>query len=858
MIHLGVVQRKRSHFKEKISSILMAMKNKFFGATHITLSKSEHLVDFYCTSNKAQNMSSLALENNGEKPKDLRFAEIRKQWQTFLLGGELDLTNTNMRKYIDSIDIVANTYWQTLHTNSGRTLLWNDLVLSPFPLNDVSQAAKERSGNVAQTYYRLEALAKAYFTQGTSLYRNEAVKLEVIKALDFMYENYYNENIAKTDFYGNWWHWEIGAANSSLTTALLLFDSLSKEQVVNYVNAVSRYTAVADEPSGYLGSPMMTGANLIDKATAVALCGVLCENVFKLEHMKSAIKPVFNYVTVGDGFYQDGSFIQHQALAFIGGYGKDLYTKLGTLFVAFYKSDWDLIYDDHAEQMIFDMIFKAIEPFFYHGRFMDMVSGRDIVRNGASDRNRGVTIATAVLPMRSVIPTSQKRAFDAMMKAILFEIAEIFFEQCTNVTAVKTAIDLLEDSSVSNSINESKNFYFGGMDKYVYSNGSYALGLSMHSNRTYGHELINDEGKQTWNIANGATYIYTSDKNQFGNGYWATIDPTRIPGTTVEHVVHPKGAADRVKNVYNWVGGSILENYASMGMQYKALGTGGAFNGADVKKSWFMVGDEVIAIGSGITSTTGNIVETIIDNQKIQSDCSNQFVVDGVAQDIITSVNKATSFTNPQWMFLEGNMGDGTGYYFIDDIQVNVLKENRVGNWFNQGTTNVAADASYATIYIDHGINPKNAQYAYVVVPMVDKATIANRAKNSDIMLLSNTSDIHAVAKTTVGFIGANFWNLQGGSIAGIDTNAPASVSLVQKNGVVKVAVSDPTQTSESPIKVVINIPIKDVLKASSGITVRRNDGHVVLEVMTNGTLGQSQTVVFSYIEAELPFVESL
>lgn len=98
---------------------------------------------------------------------------------------------------------------------------------------------------------------------------------------------------------------------------------------------------------------------------------------------------MFEYVTSGDGFYKDGSFIQHQALAYMGGYGAQLYEKLSILFSVFAGSEYELTYDDEAEQLIFDMVFDGIEPFIYNGLCMDMISGRDITRNTSNDRLRG-------------------------------------------------------------------------------------------------------------------------------------------------------------------------------------------------------------------------------------------------------------------------------------------------------------------------------------------------------------------------------------------------------------------------------------------------------------------------------------
>ena len=117
----------------------------------------------------------------------------------------------------------------------------------------------------------------------------------------------------------------------------------------------------------------------------------------------------------------------------------------------------------------------------------------------------------------------------------------------------------------------------------------------MHSDRTYGHELINDEGKRTWNISDGMTYLYNGDQDQYGTGYWATVDPKRLAGTTTEYVTRPDGAGDRTRNIYSWVGGSSLGDYGTAGMHYKTLGNSGSTrNGTDAKKSWFLFDDEIV------------------------------------------------------------------------------------------------------------------------------------------------------------------------------------------------------------------------------------------------------------------------
>lgn len=100
----------------------------------------------------------------------------------------------------------------------------------------------------------------------------------------------------------------------------------------------------------------------------------------------------------------------------MGGYGSQLYEKLSILFSVFAGSDYELTYDDEAEQLIFDMVFDGIEPFIYNGLCMDMISGRDITRNTSNDRLRGAKILDAMMLIGDAMPKEQQERFNSMIK----------------------------------------------------------------------------------------------------------------------------------------------------------------------------------------------------------------------------------------------------------------------------------------------------------------------------------------------------------------------------------------------------------------------------------------------------------
>ncbi|NRE38244.1 hypothetical protein DBN75_11770, partial [Enterococcus faecalis] len=70
------------------------------------------------------------------------------------------------------------------------------------------------------------------------------------------------------------------------------------------------------------------------------------------------------------------------------------------------------------------------------------------------------------------------------------------------------------------------------MDRVLQKNNEYAVGISMYSQRVGNYEFGNTENKKGWHTADGMLYLYNQDFAQFDEGYWATIDPYRLPGTT--------------------------------------------------------------------------------------------------------------------------------------------------------------------------------------------------------------------------------------------------------------------------------------------------------------------------------------
>ena len=106
----------------------------------------------------------------------------------------------------------------------------------------------------------------------------------------------------------------------------------------------------------------------------------------------------------------------------------------------------------------------------------------------------------------------------------------------------------------------------------------------MYSNRIANFEYGNTENAHAWHTADGMLYLYNRDFNQFGEGYWTTVDPYRLPGTTVDTAPLADGAKSSSRSPQSWVGGATDGIVASVGMVLDKTNEG---QNLKAMKSWF-------------------------------------------------------------------------------------------------------------------------------------------------------------------------------------------------------------------------------------------------------------------------------
>lgn len=580
------------------------------------------------------------LENMQEISETADFEALREKWKVLLTGGDtLAEAGTLAEDYAAYVNELAGQHWNSMiklgeTQTDERTCLFSDL-----PLTD--KKTKTGSSQITLTFDRLKAIVLAYETQGSEYYQREDVKREIIAALDLMIKNHYSLEYAcegtgtsaNGGSFGNWYDWRIGTPRQLCDLLLMISDELTAEQIDRYTAPIMKNNKKVDT----------TGANRTWIANIFIQTGILRGEGELIEAGKAGVKDVFKYVTSGDGFYEDGSFIQHGNYAYTGGYGKALLCTMAPMMYVLNNTEYEISYENQCEQIFYDMIFEAYEPLIYGGRFMDMAREREISRIANQDSIPGRQAIRSIIMLLDVLPAEQQERGYRMVKEWLSD-EEVLAQVCIDPVGgyneyylpagvIQMAVDIVNSDVVPRgSLIQHKRY--GAMDRIVHLRDKFGFTVSMSSKRIKNTEGTNDEGLRLWHIGDGLTYLYNDDKTYYSDNYWATVDHQRLPGTTVNRVPEraPKEGYGTF-NPYDFAGGTDLGEYGIAGMELQGVGTSKR-NGAHSRKSWFMFDDEIVAVGSDIRSTlSGSPVETIVENRKLNMDKSNVLTVNGELQE---------------------------------------------------------------------------------------------------------------------------------------------------------------------------------------------------------------------------------
>ncbi|MEV8535562.1 polysaccharide lyase 8 family protein [Streptomyces sp. NPDC051211] len=764
---------------------------------------------------------------------------MRATWVALTLGGHHPADAEPFRSRLAELGTVAGDWCGAMAPVPGS--LWPDLDFAD-PEPDLDTESFAYSDRMMRSYQRLRTMAEAWVRPGTGLTGDGGLRAALLTGLDHLHTEVYHAGQVR---FGNWYCWQIGAPQALLDICALIRPELTGTQIGDWCAAVDHFVPESAVAS-YAGTS--TGANRVDLCRVLALRGVLGRNDARIALARDALSPVFPYVSSGDGLYRDGSFIQHTWVPYTGTYGSVLLGGLGMLFGMLKGTPWEV--RDPAAQIVFDAVEGAWAPFLFNGLMMDGVSGRavsrglqaaDVLQVQQDDHTRGHAVLAGILLLGEAASAGERARWRGLVKGWT---ARDYYsrpqdDRTLGVSALAQLTAVTADPAVTALPEPMGHRLFAAMDRATHRRPGWAASLSMASRRIAHYETGNGENLRGWHTGSGMLFWWGGSygNGQYSDAFWPTVDPYRLPGTTVSRTPladaagGPWGAS---RPAADWVGGSSDGEFASAGQHLRGLSST-----LTARKSWFFLADTIVCLGAGIACTDGTKVESVVDNRNLGAAGSHALTVGGTVQP--ATLGWTASFPGPGWAHLAG-FG---GYVLSGGGAFRALREARTGRWqdINTGGSATALTRRYLTLWYDHGTDPTAGGYAYQMLPGATAAQTAARAAAPDwLRFLANSPVVQAVSVPSLGFTGANFWGP--GRAGPVEADGPCSVTVRERpDGTAAVCISDPTRTRSAltvtwhrPVTAVLSRPAT-VVSATPGAALRLEFGSL------NGAAGASQVV---------------
>lgn len=718
-----------------------------------------------------------------------------------------------------------------------------------------------------------------------------AVRRRVIDGLARLHDRWFGNQ--STGYYGNWFHWEIGIPAYATKTLVLLRDELAAYRpglIATYIASMDAYLRNGKDGDVDLDSRFHTGANLADITTNRILQGALLGDESRITKAIADQLTVFSTVDpyrprhgVTDGFYEDGSFIQHASVAYTGSYGKGLLTRSvqtvkildGTRYVP----------DNSLVEVVLGWVTDGFAPLIFEGWMMEIVKGRAVSRTGTGYADV-TAVVEAVVDLSAHTAATDTEALTGYVKYVR-QTSKAGLDPASFVSPVSIAryADLLNSPVPAKDLGPvSSHTAFNAMDRTVHRRPGYAFALARSSARISAYEYMSGENLMPWFQGSGAHYLYLSGADQrqaFGIDYFTAVPPHRLAGVTApvetrrsvpelygtlwyDNPERGFTSSSESQNTYVYFprathvfsGGARLGAYGLAGLvqsddaAYAAHQAGTlpddfvAYRAASATKSWFMFDDEILVLSAGVSGLADRAATTTVDS-RIAAPSSTVTLTGGLRDG---TPWQRTGTTPPAWLrYADEGQRTTVGYVFLSGPPPvvtldTVTRSRRLVRLANADTP---VTKQVFTLSYEHAAGAPPASMAHALVPNASAEQLATYAQGP-LSVLSNTTRLQAAAHAHLGITAANAFTPGKHRAGRLAIDGPASVVLRRgEGGTYSLAVSDPT-TMRHTVSVTLHGRHLRPVSADPGVRVRRVPGGTRVDVTTHHSYGRSFAVALT------------
>ncbi|HGO1809401.1 TPA: polysaccharide lyase 8 family protein [Staphylococcus aureus] len=676
------------------------------------------------------------------------YEKLRNTWLDVNYGyDKYDEKNDAMKKKFEATENEAEKLLKEMKTESGRTYLW-----------DSAKDLDTKSADMTRTYRNIEKIAEAMKHPKTTL-KNDENKKKVKDALEWLHKNAYgkepDKKVAdlKTNFSKsapqkntnlNWWDYEIGTPRALTNTLILLNGDISSDEKKKYTAPIKTFAPKSDEILSSVGkAEPAKGGNLVDISKVKLLESIIEEDKDMVKNSIDSFNKVFTYVQDSatdkerNGFYKDGSYIDHKDVPYTGAYGVVLLEGISQMMPMIKETP----FNDKTQNntTLKSWIDDGFMPLIYKGEMMDLSRGRAISRENETSHTASATVMKSLLRLSDTMDDSTKTKYKQIIKTSVKSDSSYnqndYLNSYSDIDKMKKLID--DKSITTNDLTQQLKIY-NDMDRVTYHNKDldFAFGLSMTSKNVARYESINGENLKGWHTGAGMSYLYNTDVKHYRDNFWATANMKRLAGTTTLENEEPKENKNSDKT---FVGGTKFDDqHASIGMDFENQD-----KTLTAKKSYFILNDKIVFLGTGIKSTDSskNSVTTI-ENRK-----ANGYT--------LYTDDKQT--TNSVFLESTNKPKNNIGYHFLNKNKISINKHTRTGNWkeINKSQKDTQKTDEYYEVTQKH--SNSDSKYAYVLYPGLSKDVF--KSKVSKVTIVKQDDDFHVVKDNESVWAGVNYSN---------------------------------------------------------------------------------------------------
>ncbi len=600
-----------------------------------------------------------------------------KNWREALTIPANADRNAN-KAFLDGAISTAKTELAKVIVDSeGKVTGFTDIDLNTSLISSNLTEYKQR---LVYAYGKLKTIATGYLCLEDKTTEDAIIMRDtVIAGLEYILP-YYAENWdLKRDSQNNWTLTQFNLPITVANVLCLMYDDLATTEsglklIEDTCNQVFDKSPIPNLRSAGVQKESETYTNRLWRSYSYFNTAMIAGDTYRMNYALkySAAAYLYNPENTGfdglifnkDGFYEDGSMIFHSNNPYSMGYGISYTVLIFEMMELTKNTTFDIRYI-YGFDNVYDFCLDNILPFVTNGIMFKMSVGRNNVLADSAILRNVAYIANNALDESKRIELTQKikqilngRTLSAgsinylINSPKLTEMMDTFAAYAENVNA---GVGLKNISTV-----------YYNQDQVVHIRDSFTAAVAMSSTRIEKYESYSSINSKGWYIGDGMLYVYTDGK-QYTDNWFDYVNPYYMPGTTVDsterEVIHTEQAENWGLPENTWAGGvtdgvNSIAGY-QLGNQY--------VSGLKGNKSYFLFGDKIIALGSGISGGEGEAY-TVLENRVIEKvhptiSMDNQWTISEI---MVSDISKEAVLSN----MTDGDLGTNCSLVNKGDVLI--------------------------------------------------------------------------------------------------------------------------------------------------------------------------------------------